>query len=125
METFVAFTGKNGDKIKSLRKDTKRVAANAEKFPIKWKLDRTGYTEYVFKGFESGNKPSEVSGLNRLYYDRSKPFTKTVKVVDKFVPDLNIVKPKAYIIPQGWWKVIDRLMVNKVQMSVLKKRYYA
>ena len=98
-----------------------RAMASANRFPIKWKLDKTGFTEYTFKGFESGNKPSEVSGLNRLYYDRSKPFTKTVKVVDRFVPELFIEKPKAYIIPQGWWKVIDRLMINKVQMSQLQK----
>ena len=121
METFVAFTGKNAKEIQDLRKKTKQAMASADRFPIKWKLDKTGFTEYTFKGFESGNKPSEVSGLNRLYYDRSKPFTKTVKVVDRFVPELFIEKPKAYIIPQGWWKVIDRLMINKVQMSQLQK----
>ncbi|MBM3158453.1 MAG: hypothetical protein FJZ69_01670 [Bacteroidetes bacterium] len=122
MEIFVSFTGKNGKEIKALRNETKHAASIAEKFPIKWKLDKSGFTEYTFKGFESGNKPSEVSGLNRLYYDRSKPFTKTIKVFDKFIPELSIVKPKAYIIPQGWWKVIDRLLTNNVQqMSQLKK----
>lgn len=121
METFVAFAGKNGNQLKALRKETKLAAATAERFPIKWKLDPAGYTEYAFKGFESGNKPSEVSGLSRLYYDRSKPFTKTIKIADKYIPTLTIEKPKAYIIPQGWWKVIDRLLVNKVQMSKLQK----
>ncbi|HKB43876.1 MAG TPA: hypothetical protein VKC90_05795, partial [Chitinophagaceae bacterium] len=29
--------------------------------------------------------------------------------------------PQAYIIPQGWWKVIDLLKLNKVEMSQLKK----
>ena len=28
---------------------------------------------------------------------------------------------KAYIIPQGWWKVIDLLKLNKVEMYQLKK----
>ena len=121
MENFIAFTGKNAKEIQQLRNRTKQAAAAADQFPIKWKLDKTGFTEYTFKGFESGNKPSEVSGLSRLYYDRSKPFTKTIKVFDKFVPELSIVKPKAYIIPQGWWKVIDRLLANDVKMVKLKK----
>ena len=121
LENFVTFTGKNAKEIKELRNKTKQVVANAKQFPIKWKQDRSGFSEYTFKGFESGNKPSEVSGLSRLYYDRSKPFTKTIKVFDKFVPELVIEKPKAYIIPQGWWKVIERLQVNKVNMIQLKR----
>jgi hypothetical protein len=121
MENFIAFTGNNAKEIQGLRNRTKQAVATADRFPIKWKLDKTGFTEYTFKGFESGNKPSEVSGLSRLYYDRSKPFTKTIKVFDKFVPELFIGKPKAYIIPQGWWKVIDRLLANDVKMVKLKK----
>lgn len=72
-------------------------------------------------GFEAGRKPSEVSGLPRLYYDRSKPFEKTVKIFNYFAVKNSIVKPKAYIIPQGWWKVIELLKLNKVQMTPLKK----
>ncbi len=121
MENFIAFTGKNAKEIQQLRNRTKQAAAMADRFPLKWKLDKTGFTEYTFKGFESGNKPSEVSGLSRLYYDRSKPFTKTIKVFDKFVPEIFIEKPKAYIIPQGWWKVVDRLLANDVKMIKLKK----
>lgn len=121
LENFVDFTGKNANEMQALRNRTKQAVARATQFPIKWKLDRSGYTEYTFKGFESGNKPSEVSGLSRLYYDRSKPFTKMIKVYDRFMPELTIEKPKAYLIPQGWWKVIDRLQVQKVQMEKLKK----
>jgi hypothetical protein len=30
---------------------------------------------------------------------------------------MSIRKPDAYIVPQGWWKVIDLLKLNKIQMS--------
>ena len=40
---------------------------------------------------------------------------------DRFVPEIFIEKPKAYIIPQGWWKVVDRLLANDVKMIKLKK----
>ncbi|MBM3413016.1 MAG: hypothetical protein FJY19_06515 [Bacteroidetes bacterium] len=121
LETFLSFTGKNGETIKLLRKEAKQAAAKAERFPIKWELDKSGFTEYTFKGYESGTKPSNVSGLSRLFYDRSKPFTKSIKVVDKFVPTLVIEKPKAYVIPQGWWKVIERLLANNIQMTRFEK----
>ena len=54
-----------------------------------------------------GAKPSEVSGLPRLYYDRSKPYEKKVNIFNYLPVKTLIKKPNAYIIPQGWWKVID------------------
>jgi hypothetical protein len=32
-----------------------------------------------------------------------------------------VSKPSAYIIPQGWWKVIELLQLNKVQMQRLTR----
>jgi len=61
-----------------------------------------------------------VSGLPRLYYDRSKPFEKQVKIYNYYASKTFIKKPTAYIIPQGWWKVIDLLKLNKIQMQQLK-----
>jgi hypothetical protein len=75
----------------------------------------------VYKGYEAGRKPSEISGLPRLYYDRNKPFEKNVKIFNYYTAKSEVAKPKAYIIPQGWWKVIDLLKLNKVKMTQLKK----
>ena len=44
-----------------------------------------------------------------------------VKIFNYFAVKSTVVAPKAYIIPQGWWKVIDLLKLNKVQMTQLKK----
>jgi hypothetical protein len=94
---------------------------SAIEFPISWTLDRSQFKEVIYKGYEASHKPSEVSGLPRLYYDRSKPFEKTVKIFNYFPPKTFIKKPTAYIIPQGWWKVIDLLKLNKVQMNQFRK----
>lgn len=75
----------------------------------------------TFKGFAAKYKPSEVSGLNRLYYDRNEPFTKRIPFYDHYVADLQIEKPKAYIIPQSWGRVIELLKLNGVQMQPLPK----
>ena len=121
MCSFIRFTAEHSEQIKSLREQTKKATAMATSFPLHWKSDRSSFKEYEFKGYEAGNKPSEVSGLPRLYYDRNKPFTKKVKIYELFTPDLSITKPKAYLIPQGWWKVIERLRANKIKMHPLQK----
>lgn len=120
MECFIEYANINNNKIKSTRKQSKDAVKNAIEFPISWSLDRSQFKEVIYKGFESSRKPSEVSGLPRLYYDRNKPFEKKIKIFNYFPAKTFIPKPKAYIIPQGWWKVIDLLKLNKVQMTQLK-----
>ncbi len=90
-------------------------------FPLSWKLDRTVADSITFKGFGAKYKPSEVSGLNRLYYDRNEVFTKRIPFFDHYVPDITIEKPKAYIIPQSWARVIELLKINGVKLEPLTK----
>jgi len=121
MESFIAFTATNSKAIHELREQTKKAVASQTSFPVSWKLDTTKTDQVTFKGYEAGHKPSEVSGLPRLYYDRSKPYEKQIKYYNTYAASTTINKPLAYIIPQGWWKVIDLLKLNKVNMQVLAK----
>lgn len=121
MQCFIEFTAANSEKIRSLRAKAREVVKAAEKFPISWVLDKSQFKEVLYKGFESGRRPSEVSGFPRLYYDRNKPYEKTIPIFNYFPAKSFISKPKAYIIPAGWWKVIELLHLNKVAMQPLKK----
>ena len=120
MQCFIDFTSKNSATIKKLRDETKQSVKTQTEFPISWQLDRTQSKEILYKGYESGHKPSEVSGTPRLYYDRTKPFEKKVTIFNYYPPKTFIKKPGAYIIPQGWWKVIELLKLNRVEMRPLK-----
>lgn len=88
-------------------------------FAIDWKLNRAVYDSIEFKGYAAKYKPSEISGLNRLYYDRNEPFTKTIKYWNNFEPSLKVNKPIAYLIPKAWDKVIALLKLNNVKMQQL------
>ncbi|MBS1620615.1 MAG: M14 family metallopeptidase [Bacteroidetes bacterium] len=121
MQCFISFTEKNGERMKQLKERTIQNEKNKTEFEISWKLDRSQHSTITYKGYEAGRKPSEVSGLPRLFYDRSKPFEKEVPFYNYYKASNTVQKPKAYIIPQGWWKVIDLLKINKVQMTPLKK----
>ena len=121
MKSFIEFTSKNSTEIQKLRSEAKSAVKKEELFPLKWKLDSSIADKRLFKGYESGRKPSEVSGLPRLFYDRSKPYEKQINFYNHYVTTETIKAPKAYVIPQGWWKVIDRLKANNIQMKQLVK----
>lgn len=121
MQSFIEFTAANSAEIKKLRDQTKLNVRTQTEFPLSWTLDRSQFKEVLYKGFESGRKPSDISGLPRLYYDRTKPFEKQIKIFNHYTVKNSVKKPVAYIIPQGWWKVIDLLKLNKVEMRQLKK----
>jgi hypothetical protein len=121
MECFIQFTSQNADRIRDQRMEARKEVLTQDSFPIAWKLDRNTHVNIPFKGYQAARKPSEVSGLPRLYYDRQKPFEKTVPFYNSYVPNLFVQKPKAYIIPQGWWKVVELLSLNGVMMRPLKK----
>ncbi len=121
MESFIEFTSAHSGTIQQLRAATISNQKTQIQFPIAWKWDKTRSTPINFKGYEAGYKTSEVSGLPRLYYDRTKPFEKTIQFYNNYIDTLSVTAPKAYIIPQGWWKVIDRLKANNVAMRFLSK----
>ena len=121
MQSFIEFTAANSEIIKNLRNQSKQTVKSQIDFPITWSLDKSQFKEVTYKGFQSGYKPSEVSGFPRLFYDRSRPYEKQIKVFNYYTAKTSITKPKAYIIAQGWWKIIDLLKLNKVQMIQLKK----
>lgn len=89
-------------------------------FALNWEPDKTSFDTITFKGFTAGYKPSEVSGLPRLFYDRTKPFTKNIRYYNTYKPTVFADKPAAYIIPQAWGKVIDLMERNGVKTHRLK-----
>ena len=116
--------------INVVQKDAKVIGENKKKadelvktqtrFPLRWQLDKRKFELFNFKGYEAKYKLSELSGLNRLYYDRNAPFEKDIKVWDKYVASVEVEKPLAYVIPQAWHKVISLLQSNGVKMQQLR-----
>lgn len=102
------------------RKKAMAEVVKEKSFPFKWTVDTTKFSFITFKGYEQGFKPSGATGLNRMYYDRNKPFTKQVRFFNVFNASNFVDAPAAYIIPQGWHSVIDLLKLNNVQMQQFK-----
>jgi len=121
MISTLEFINNNAVEIKRLRKQANEQVFANKTYPIQWEIDSSKTSTLNFKGYQGDYVKSEVTGLNRLKYDRSKPFTKSVIYYNNFKPKKSIEIPKAYIIPQAWHKVIKRLDLNKIEYQRLKK----
>ncbi|MGB0523082.1 MAG: M14 family metallopeptidase [Flammeovirgaceae bacterium] len=121
LESLLKFGQENSEEIKKLRKEVIQESLFQKKFPILWEVNRAKPEQIEFKGYEASYLPSEVTTGQRLFYDRSKPFTKTIPLYNTYESKLTIKLPRAYIIPQAWHRVIKRLKKNAVAMERLKK----
>jgi hypothetical protein len=55
-----------------------------------------------------------------LFYDRTKPFKKNIPYSKEFKSVKEIIIPEAYIIPRGFWPVIELLKSNTISYRQLK-----
>jgi hypothetical protein len=119
MQNLIDIVERDAKRIGELKREADEQVKHQQTFALNWEVDKEHYDTLTFKGYTAGHKPSEVSGLPRLYYDRSKPYTKTIKYYDNYKPTITVNKPLAYIIPQAWGKVIELFKLNKVAMHRL------
>ncbi len=119
MVNMISIVQRDAKQIGDNKKKADDKVKKQEKFSLQWKLKEDDFSMISFKGFESKLKPSEVSGLPRLYYDRNSPFEKEIRLWDKYIPSVTADKPIAYIIPQAWSNVIDLLLLNGVKLKRL------
>jgi len=120
MKSMIAITDKDYKKIKELRKNDKVRYAHGKSYPIKWKVDSSQTSTLNFKGFEGEMLDSKITGGQRLKYDRNRPFTKSVTYYDNFMATDSVSIPSAYIIPQGYWNILELLRLNKIEFEKIK-----
>ncbi len=114
MISSLKFLATNGLEIQEVRKNKLKEIQSKKTYTIQWEIDSLKTSTLSFKGFEGEYQTSEVTGLKRLKYDRTKPYTKPVIYYNYFKPTKDIIIPKAYVISDGWWEIIKRLEMNKI-----------
>jgi hypothetical protein len=119
MDVVIDFVARHHKEIGTARAKAFETTRDKRRFDLDFAMDQMKYDSISFKGYAAKYKASEVSGLPRLWYDRSEPYTKTIPYYNYFAPSVSVDKPYAYIIPQAWEHVIDRLRLNQVNLSRL------
>jgi hypothetical protein len=121
MRTVINMLEEDGATIKKLRKENETYYRGLSEYPLEYKTDSTKTSTLNFKGYEADRTKSNVTGLQRLKYDRDKPFTKEVSYYNNIIPTRTISVPKSYVIPQGWQEVISLLRLNNIKLERFDK----
>ncbi len=120
MKSMIEITDEQHATISKLRIDAWKNYKQKDSYPLNWVIDTTKSSTLNFKGFEGDMITSKVTGAQRLKYFRDKPFTKDVNYQNYFVPTKKITIPNAYVIPQGWHKIITLLKLNGIELKQLQ-----
>ncbi|MEO1099068.1 MAG: M14 family metallopeptidase, partial [Bacteroidota bacterium] len=119
LESVFELTDAYGKRIREIKIDQSRSLKPGDKYAVKWRLSKAKFKEIKFKGYIGETIPSKVTGQSRLLYGSNRPFERVLPYYNNFVAQVEVTVPKAYVIPKGWHKVIDRLKWNNVTMSEL------
>ena len=120
MKSTLDFTDANYQKIKELRIKNLEQYQPKKKYTLQWELDSTKATKFTFLGYEAAYKKSDATTGDRLYYDRSKPYKKDIPYIKEFKSLKDVVIPSAYIIPRGYWNIIELLKNNNISFHQFK-----
>lgn len=88
-------------------------------YALNWELDFSRADTISFKGYEAKYKKSEVSGLDRLYYDRNAPYEKEIPYFRYYKPTASAPRPKAYVLPQAYAELAERMRWNGITVHRL------
>ena len=117
MKFLVEFTSANSAEIAGLREDAAGYTRKRKEFVVDWRVDRQRYDRILFRGYETGEGRGPVSGRSLIIYDHDRKWTDTIPFYNYFSPAVTVTAPEAYIVPQAWQEVIERLAVNGVEIG--------
>ncbi|MGJ7614360.1 MULTISPECIES: M14 family zinc carboxypeptidase [unclassified Variovorax] len=119
VDVVLAFTVAHAARIQALRRDARAAAAQQARWPLTWRNDHARPASLRFKGYQAVRTPSQLGSYQRLAYDRNQPWEKDIVHFDRCVEDVAVAAPKAYLVPQAWREVIERLAWNGVALRRL------
>jgi hypothetical protein len=121
LESTLHLAGAHGDTLQSLRDKALEAFTPAAYYPLSWEVDSTDYRTLVFKGFQADTIPSDVTGLPRLKYSQDNPVVSEVRYYDSFRAVDSVRIPEAYILPQAWNRIRERLDWNGITYQELEQ----
>lgn len=119
IESVIEIAAKDGKKIQDMHRGVSLQPGSL--YPVSWKLDQSTAKSIQFKGYEGEMIESKVTGQPRIFYNRDKPFSKAIPYYNTYTATREVIVPKAYIIPQAWKEVINRLKWNGLVYSRFEK----
>ncbi len=117
---LIDWTGKHAAELESVRSKAIAKAKENDYYKFNYTLTES-WDPFEFKGFQAVYIPSEVTGLNRLFYDRSKPWKRKIPNYCYHEAQDSVRIPRAYLVSREAKGVIDRLKHNGVVYEELQR----
>lgn len=106
-----------GSLIVQLKKQADKETLETTIYTTKWKVSSSVET-IDFSGYRADTIISAVTGLKRIKYNHAKPFTEAIPYYNQHEGAGETMLPLAYVIPQAWTGVIERLKMNGIKYRV-------
>ena len=120
--SMLDFTQDHSEEIKTIRKNAIGKILKKKTYPIAFEIDLQKEPSIIqFRGYEGSIIDSKVTIGKRLTYDTSKPYLAPVNYYNEYSAAKETTIPKAYILRQGWHRVIERLENNQISYTQFEK----
>ncbi len=117
MRSIIAYSDQNAAEIHETRQKDLASYKTLRHYQSNYQVDKTRSFPLLFKGFEAEKIKSSIGSYERTYYNRNKPFEKTINYYNYCKPAVDVELPRAYVIPQAWGRALERLKASGVQMN--------
>lgn len=121
LQVLLENAAEDGDEIRNLRQKQQEAFLSSDRSPVAWEADTTAIDSLSFPGYSARYEWSNVTGSRRLRYDREAPYESAIPYLHTFQPTRFAPIPEAYVVPQAWRHVIERLNANGVQYIPIPK----
>ncbi|MBT8261930.1 MAG: M14 family metallopeptidase [Bacteroidia bacterium] len=121
LNEIITIADADAKNIIAMREEANSRFKTGDQYPLSWKVDSTRSRMLMFKGYEAELIQSEITGAGRLKYDSLKPYTKEIVYYDQFKPVTYTTIPRKYIIPKGYWNVMELIRLNKIEYTKAPK----
>jgi len=122
MFSMLDFAEERSIDIKTVRKKTVDEILSKDIYPITFEINPKKEPSLLqFRGYEGEYIDSKVTTGKRLFYDQSKPYLEAVDYYNEYRPKKEVTIPKAYVLKNGWNKVIERLDNNQIEYTKFEK----
>ncbi len=117
LDSALACTVAQGDAIRAARAADRATVAAGAPVALDWQLDTQRSRPFRFSGYGAVREPSRIGNYQRLRYDRTAPWVRDIPYFDRYTAVASVRPPLAYLLPQAWHDVAQRLAAHGVQIQ--------
>jgi hypothetical protein len=118
---LIDYTYSHRQEIESARKSAQEFWSKKTYYSFNYVLNESTKDSLLFKGYTARYPKSDVTGLPRLFYDRTAPFQKNIPFYQSYVAKDSVKIPRYIVVGSQCLDVLSKLKANQVKMKVLDR----